>query len=54
MAIEANLKRKMSELDNPSVVVHVNSSAKNKTLMQVVDHIRLADVRDFVVVPVKE
>lgn len=53
-AIEANLKRKMSELDNPSVVVRVHENARNNTLMQVVDHIRGADVFNFVVIPVKE
>lgn len=53
-AIEANLKRKMSELDNPSVVVRVHENAKNNTLIQVVDHIRAADIYNFVVIPVKE
>ncbi|PHZ86295.1 biopolymer transporter ExbD [Paremcibacter congregatus] len=53
-AVGANLKRKMSELDNPSVVVRAHPGARTDTLMQVVDRVHDAGVHDFIVSPIKE
>ncbi len=53
-AIGANLKRQMSEMDNPSVVVRVHNNAKTLTMMEVLDRIRGAGVEDFMVIPTKK
>ncbi len=53
-AIGANLKRKMSVLDNPSVIIHTHPNSKNNIMMQVVDRVRDAGVFNFVVIPIQE
>ncbi len=53
-AIGANLKRKMSTLDNPSVIIHTHPNSKNNIMMQVVDRVREAGVFNFVVIAIKE
>ena len=53
-AIGANLKRKISELDNPSVIIKTHPNSQSNILIQVADRIRAAGVFDFVVIPIKE
>jgi len=53
-AVAVNLKREISELDNPSVIIHAHPGAKTDIVLQVVDRVRAAGIRDFVVVPLKE
>lgn len=52
-AVGANLKRRMSELDNPSVVIRTHPNARSDTMMQVIDRVRDAGIYDFVVIPIK-
>jgi biopolymer transport protein ExbD len=52
-AVGANLKRKISELDNPSVIIKTHPGSKSNILIQVADRVRDAGVFDFVVMPIK-
>lgn len=52
-AIEANLKREMSLLDNPSVTIRVHPESRTNMLLQVADHVRAAGVFDFIVTPLQ-
>ena len=51
-AIEANLKREMSLLDDPSVTIRTHPEARTNILLQVADRVRSAGVFDFIVTPV--
>ncbi|PHZ85519.1 ExbD/TolR family protein [Paremcibacter congregatus] len=53
-AVGPNLKRRMSQLEDSSVVIRTHPNASTGIMMQVVDNVRQADVLNFVVIPMKE
>ncbi len=53
-AVGANLRRKMSELGNPSVIIKTHPNSQSNILIQVADRIRASGIYDFVVIPIKE
>lgn len=53
-AVGPNLKRRMSELDDPSVIIRVHPQSRSETMMLVVDRVRDAGIYDFSVTPIKE